>query len=53
MKTTRSITSCIFNVVQLLKVIDMKAGSLNDSATDEYAQIEADVKLTTHKNMVY
>ena len=27
----------------------MKAGSLNDSAADEYAQIEDDVKLTTHK----
>ena len=50
-KATRSITSCIFNVVQLLKVIDMKAGSLNDSATDEYAQIEDDVKLTTHKSV--
>ena len=38
-KSTRSMTSCIINAVSLLKTIDLKAGSLNDSAADKYAKI--------------
>ena len=40
LKTTRSIASCIFNVSSLLKTIDSTAGSLNDTAVQEYAEIE-------------
>ena len=39
-------TSCIFNAVSLLKAIDSKASSLNDSAADEYAKIEKDAKIS-------
>ena len=46
-KITRTLASCIFNAVQLLKAIDMKAGSSNDSSIDEYAKIERDVGLTS------
>ena len=39
-KAARTMTSCIFHAVALLKAIDMKAGSLNDRGIDEYAKIE-------------
>ena len=45
-KIARSMTSCIFHAVALLKCIDMKAGSSNDSSFDEYAKIESDSGLT-------
>ena len=45
-KSTRTMTSCIFNAVSLLKAIDSKASSLNDSAADEYAKIEKDAKIS-------
>jgi hypothetical protein len=49
-KATRSMASCIFNAVSILRAIDSKAGSLNDSAVDEYAQIEKTSKITqSHK----
>ena len=48
-KSTRTMTSCIFNAVSLLKAIDSKAGSLNDSAADEYAKIELNAKLSSPK----
>jgi len=44
MKTTRLVMSCIFNVVALLKAIDSKAGSLNDTAVSEYASIEDELE---------
>ena len=46
LKTTRSVSSCIFNVIALLKAIDSKAGALNDSSVDEYAHIEDDSNLS-------
>ena len=46
-KSTRSMTSCIFNAVSLLKTIDSKTGSLNDSAADEYAKIEQQANETS------
>ena len=46
-KSTRSMTSCIFNAVSLLMVIDLKAGSLNDSAADEYSKIEKDAQISS------
>ena len=41
--------SCIFNAVNILKVVDSKTGSLNDTAVDEYAKIELDLKLTKNQ----
>ena len=46
-KSTCSMTSCIFNAVSLLKVIDSKAGSLNDSVADEYSKIEKDAQISS------
>ena len=46
LKTTRSVSSCIFNVIALLKAIDSKSGALNYSAVDEYAHIEDDSNLS-------
>ena len=46
-KSTRSMTSCIFNAVSLLKAIDSKAGALNDSAADEYSKIEKDAQISS------
>ena len=48
-KDTASMANCIFNAVNILKAIDSKAGSLNDTAVDEYAKIEFDSNLTTNK----
>ena len=45
-KTTASVASCVFNSVALLKCIDSKAGSLNDSASHEYYMIERDSDIT-------
>ena len=46
-KATRTMTSCIFNAVELLKAIDMKAGSLNDNGINEYAKIQLSSSLTS------
>ena len=43
---TRSVTSCIFTSVALLKSMDLKTGSLNDCAISQYAQIEKESGLT-------
>ena len=45
-KATASMASCIFNAVNILKMIYSKAGSLYDTAVDEYAKIELDSELT-------
>ena len=47
-KITRTMTSCIFHAVALLKNIDMKAGSSNDNSIDEYGKIEKDSGLTSY-----
>lgn len=39
-KVTRSVTSCVFSCMQLLKAIDLTAGALNDTAVSQYAFIE-------------
>ena len=44
-KATVSMSSCVFNAVSILKAIDSKAGSLNDTDVDEYAKIELDSKI--------
>jgi len=46
-KAARTMTSCIFNAVEILKNMDMRAGSSNDNSMDEYAKIEMHVGLTS------
>ena len=41
--------SWMFNDVSILKAIGSKAGSLNDTAVDEYAKIKLDYNLTNNK----
>jgi len=48
-KTTTSVASCVFNSVALLKCIDLKAGSLNDLASNEYYMIERDSTILESK----
>ena len=48
-KSTASIASCVFNAVSLLRTIDSKAGSLNDSAVNEYYQMDKSTNITTPK----
>jgi hypothetical protein len=48
-RTAASVSSCVFNAVNLLRAIDSKAGSLNDTATHEYAAIEKDSSITRSK----
>ena len=46
-KATRTMTSCIFNAVELLKAIVMKAVRLNINGIDEYAKVQNDFSLTS------
>ena len=46
-KTAWTMTSCIFNAIEILKNMDMRAGSFNDNSMDEYAKIESHVDLTS------
>jgi hypothetical protein len=39
-KVTRSVTSCVFLCMQLLKAIDLTAGALKDTTVSLYASIE-------------
>ena len=48
-KTTTSVASCVFQSVSLLKCIDLKAGSLNDTMSHEYFQIESESSMTESK----
>ena len=48
-KATASMYSCVFNIINILKAIDSKTGSLNNTAIDEYANIELDSPLTADK----
>ena len=48
-RTAVSVSSCGFNAVNLLRVIGSKAGSLNDTATHEYVEIEKDSSITQSK----
>ena len=46
-ESNRSMTNCISNAVSPLKAIYSKAGSLVDSAADEYSKIERDAKMSS------
>ena len=46
-KTAWTMTSCIFNAIEILKNMDMRAGSSNDNSMDEYAKIEKHAGLTS------
>ena len=46
-KATALMAICVFNAVNVLKVIDSKAESLNDAAVDKYVKIELEDSLLT------
>ena len=49
LKVSRAVTSTIFSAVALLRSIDSHAGALNDSAVDQYADIERQSTLLNTK----